>query len=226
MRFVPKYNGIFFSLLFCVSTLSYYAQQQARVYYRIALARCNTYLVATSQSNGTKGLGATCVFGELGYQFPLVSSNKIRLSFRYGYERKRFEIEQAKDVYFFYYLRNHSFALCSEVTTPISKTLEFTAGLNCVYIIASSEAGGGQRSSGYTYTFALEDHQNIIDTRPHLGLEWRYNKKKNSALFMEGALSLIARRADLKDGLISANFPEKFYSITYSTVFFSAGLRF
>ena len=226
MRKVLKYERLVFSLIFSVSALSFYAQQQARIFYRVALSRCNTYLVATSQSNGAKGLGATGFYAELGGQLPFVSSNKLRLSFRYGYERKRFEKEQAEDVYFFYYLRNHSLALCTEAATPLSKTLDFTAGLNFAYIIASRDTGGGQRSSGYTYTFALEDNRNIIDTRPHLGLEWHYNKKKNSALFIEGALSLVARNAALKDGFISANFPEKYYSITYSTLFFSAGLRF
>lgn len=226
MHLKLKYKSILFSLIFSVLALSFYAQQQARVFYKVALSRCNTYLVATSQSNGAKGLGATGFYAELGYQLAFASSNKLRLSFRYGYERKRFEKEQAKDVYFFYYLRNHSLALCTEVAAPISRTLDVMAGLNCFYIIASLDTGGGQRSSGYTYTFALEDNRNIIDTRPHLGLEWRYNKKKNSALFIEGALSLIARTAALKDGFISPNFPEKYYTITYSTLFFSAGLRF
>lgn len=183
-------------------------------------------MLVPSQGNGNKGIGATCAFGELGYQLPIDSASKLRFSFRYGYERKRFEKEQAKEIYFFYHLRNHSFSLCSEVLTPLTEKLNFTAGLNFVYIIASHEIGGGQRSSGYVYTIALEEGKNLLDVRPHLGLELPLAKKKNTSLFFEGALSLISRQARLKDQLISANFPEKFYTIRYSTLFFSAGLRF
>lgn len=192
----------------------------------MALGRATTYMVVPSQGNGNRGLGATCAFGEMGVQIPIDSANKLRFSFRYGYERKRFEKEPTKEIYFFYHLRNHSFSLCSEVVTPLFKNLSFTAGINLAYIVASHEGGGGQRSSGYTYSIAVEEDRNIIDVRPHLGLELPFSKKKNTTIFIEGAMSLISRSAKLKDQLISANFPEKFYSINYSTLFFSAGLRF
>lgn len=202
------------------------AAQPPQLFFRPSLCRANAVMVSTSMANGNKGLGASFVRLESGINVKIDSVNQFRVSLRYGIERLRFEKELATESYFFYHLKNHAIALCTEIASPVTEHYRIVAGINFSYLFASTEQGGGQRSSGYSYIVALEEHKNLFDFRPHVGIEKELDKKQKKAILISCELSLIGRNAQLKDALISANFPDKYHTIRYTTLFFSAAYRF
>jgi hypothetical protein len=183
-----------------------------------------TYKDMALEANNKRGLG---FYLHLGLQSEIDSVFVLQTSLRYGREISNFEVfRNGSLLYETYYFSNRTLTFFLSPGIIINKKQKLFLNLGITRFYQSNVGGGGQRSNGNAYTYAI--HLNRDDWDYRLGLKWQVkpwaNKKLNFEIGAEA--SFMEQRSIIEIKSSYNNQPSELYRLSYSNLLIYFGISF